>query len=1074
MKMARHTNRLLSLAVALSLGVLLLPRIAAIGADDMLGPLLFTVGTTCRDAGGQDWAFVAWKGTEASLLRDRAVAVYAKPGAAGAAAPYELAGIAQLARDTHTINLLLNRAVALGDDLALLEEHVDTLFEKIIPDESLSLEEKLATVLNAAGDDPGVYETLMLSAIRHPSLALCLGQAFAVMMSFPQMTFEARETTLPAADPGAVLGRVTVEAGQPVVLPPPQAVVEVPDPSPQGHLNVRLRWSMSPDLRRLALLHMGFNVYRMTQAFAEDPLRRYHINRPSGPALSALAEAEPDVVLANEAPVYPPAGGSPDEPCFIDDNGALGEPFHNGDVYYYFVTARDVLGRDGACWDACRVTICDRMPPPVPGGVEVKNIYTYEGGERRQALEVSWSPNENLPGDTTTAYVVYRWTNFADIAAHGGNPAYAHDPPSDLIPHDGEVEKLGFVDTRYTDEDVNRAFWYTVRAVDDSACDGGNYSGNSTPVRGVYRDWIGPAAPSGGVLIQCAEPRVRTAGVETPSAIGDASWSVACERLDPGILWAEFSYAEGLDAPRENATNFLGRYYFPGASNRVATVDLIWPDIINYITVFCRAGAEGDRESLYAPGVNLASSSMAWFDSRVTFTALTYYARGVAGADCDTHMPVKAGQDEIEPIGGFIQGGPDARSYRLYRTINGGEYQLIKATNFINYAEWLDETWGIVQVNAYICYYAQVFDEHGNPSPMVELGCFYHPGMVNLNLLKFTPSLPTPLLFPIQAAEDNGKPQMLINWFCPPAGVERFEISAATTPGAAPRSLSPQVSSNLLPPNTIMSLPGPFGKVFTLGFGKYRTPTLGVGFGQPGDAAYSLLVDVITGMTYTISVKAIGPSGRFESLPSAAERFRWNPVASPNLPEVPWPARGLPPVMTPSNASLAPVFFYKGHQVSEVLGTDQVGIRIGWVTNSSDDASDTLPGTNRPPADHLFPEMRLSSSALAPFVLYRYQVTNGLFPQVSGDVIQVSPLINQIAFAREVDPFLGPILRICDPFVRVLFHEGAGDPDYDIVAMDTQPVIQGASYRYIILQFDEQGEIYRCLLTSQINVPENP
>jgi len=99
------------------------------------------------------------------------------------------------------------------------------------------------------------------------------------------------------------------------------------------------------------------------------------------------------------------------------------------------------------------------------------------------------------------------------------------------------------------------------------------------------------------------------------------------------------------------------------------------------------------------------------------------------------------------------------------------------------------------------------------------------------------------------------------------------------------------------------------------------------------------------------------------------------------------------------------------------------------------------------------------SGGMQGVVLYRQQVANQLFPTVSGDVIQVSPLVRKIAWipttvggnngARLVDPFFA--LRLTAP------------PDADhIIALyllDTQGVIDGARYHYYLVCFGTDGEI---------------
>ncbi|MEP6980819.1 MAG: hypothetical protein ABJA16_08670, partial [Nakamurella sp.] len=60
-----------------------------------------------------------------------------------------------------------------------------------------------------------------------------------------------------------------------------------------------------------------------------------------------------------------------------------------------------------------------------------------------------------------------------------------------------------------------------------------------------------------------------------------------------------------------------------------------------------------------------------------------------------------------------------------------------------------------------ICFYVQLLDEHGNPSPMTLIGC--------IDTAPVSP-LPTPVLAKITSTGDESSPGMNISWFCPPYG----------------------------------------------------------------------------------------------------------------------------------------------------------------------------------------------------------------------------------------------------------------------------------------------------------------
>src|SRR5205085_1894203 len=147
--------------------------------------------------------------------------------------------------------------------------------------------------------------------------------------------------------------------------------------SAKGDLNVKLRWATPDELRRLALLNYGFNVYRMAKIFAES--RNYHLTPPPTAELRSLAGVNPDVQQVNRLPVlkakdfdaasvldFTSPVADTNTVFIADDQNRFepgGVPFKDGADFYYFVTARDILGRDGLVSPGALVRICKRMPP---------------------------------------------------------------------------------------------------------------------------------------------------------------------------------------------------------------------------------------------------------------------------------------------------------------------------------------------------------------------------------------------------------------------------------------------------------------------------------------------------------------------------------------------------------------------------------------------------------------------------------------------------------------------------------------------------------------------------------------
>jgi hypothetical protein len=108
--------------------------------------------------------------------------------------------------------------------------------------------------------------------------------------------------------------------------------------------------------------------------------------------------------------------------------------------------------------------------------------------------------------------------------------------------------------------------------------------------------------------------------------------------------------------------------------------------------------------------------------------------------------------------------------------------------------------------------------------------------------------------------------------------------------------------------------------------------------------------------------------------------------------------------------------------------------------------------------------------SLFPMVMYRHQVPNARFPSVSGDVVQVSPMFEEIAYERVTTNGIDLVIR--DGFVHFDRFTGGGDNTFLITQLkDTTPVVRGARYRYLLVRFGNGGEIAEVIPTSEMEVP---
>jgi hypothetical protein len=1057
--------------VVMRIWVLMMATAALIAQP--LEEMIYTVGTTTKDGMGRDWGYILWQGEAPNGVQAKRYAIYAKSGGASSLNAYARQAVVGVQTDPAVIQVLLGRGENLGENVVQLESRIDTLFQAIIPDPSLSLAEKISAVIRGSLNDANHFNNLIVLARLHPSISLSLGMAHATQLGAGQTTFEVREYDLAGDRDLGVVGRVTVQSGVAVELPAPGIPVAVPDASAKGDLNVRLRWGTTDELRRLSLLNYGFNVYRMGKTYAEA--NNYHTTPPSAAVLATLL-GNPNVRQLNNNPVlqnkqYTIAtaanlGLDSTNAFFADDNRRYepgGVPHENGDQYYYFVAARDVLGRNGKISDGALVTICDRLPPNAPSGVKVVNDYQFVGGVSRQRLKVEWK-QDNTNTDTIKNYYVYRWDGPGQVQVLAGNPVLRRI--AGPIPHVPGQEWNSYLDDGVgapsMPADASKTFWYTVRSEDDSAC-GGNLSPNSGPAFGVLRDRVGPAAPGGFIDLICRKPVVferrwaTTENKEQNQAF--AYFNMVCDRKDPAIIWAEF-YAFGL-AP----SNYIGRVHFKPGESRVEIPFIVSrASLVNQreIIFYCRVATSNGRVSFYTPSQNVGVPEVGLV-RHALFEAIvdTEKFRPVPGrkGDCFRHDPVPPGDpgsaDPITPIDVTIQLTPGTKEYKLYRRIDFGALTLIKQgpADFDDVTSITVPDSDLPPNAGTICYYGQLFDEHGNPSPLTLLGDDCVP-------VAGTTPLPAPMLAGLEITGTDTSPKMNIKWFCPPFGVERFMVHIAAEPKPMAATISPQLSeyeSNV--PTVVVYTDD--GTTDTNEFYIYRTPRIGPGFGN--GAQFDVEVSVLEGRRYTVFVKAVGKD-ESEGPRSNVEDAIWSPKILVG-PQVPWPARPLPPLNVFSTNLLAhrlPAQYFDG-----------VGVHIGWITDRAvprdrEKQTPALIYSDKDPMTYL--HTNALGEKVFPVVMYRTQLANTAFPQVSGDLIQVTPLMERIAFDRQIVAGLTQVL-IQDPFVQVVpFAAGTNQQVSSLYLLDTQPVVANARYIYLLVRFNEKHEIAEVFPSSIVEV----
>jgi hypothetical protein len=107
-------------------------------------------------------------------------------------------------------------------------------------------------------------------------------------------------------------------------------------------------------------------------------------------------------------------------------------------------------------------------------------------------------------------------------------------------------------------------------------------------------------------------------------------------------------------------------------------------------------------------------------------------------------------------------------------------------------------------------------------------------------------------------------------------------------------------------------------------------------------------------------------------------------------------------------------------------------------------------------------------SSLLPIVLYRQQVTNSYFPKVSGDIMQVSPLIERIPWLTVTNQ----VFVVDFLFAGAYVNNPAKDRyDFFIYLRDTQPVQLGARYRYFVVRFNDKREVQEIIPAGEVELP---
>jgi hypothetical protein len=1034
-------------------------------------PMLFGMSTAVRLA-GKDWAYVLWESNAGASLPDEAVAVYARAGGFTAGGTFSRVSVAQRQRDPAAIAWLIGRAEAIGQTAADLSDLLDTVFADLALAPDLTLAQRLAAVVRAADENPEVAENLALLARRHAAIALALGRAAVVpIASSGASTIELRAYD-PATDAaGALRSRVGVTANAPRILPAPVSLANATEQSPKSHLVIGLRWGVTDAYKRVSLLGFGFNVYRMTRTFAES--HGYHTSPPARADLPGLLATYPALVKrANRLPVLVDEDETPaGKPFFIDDNNRFepgATPFTDGQQFYYFVTACDVLGRDGDVSAGLLLTARDFQSPLVPIGVQARRLRTYDGAARDFGIEVSWKPNPQTSNDVTSAYYVYRYTNTTDVTFRSTNAVL--NRIGGPILQSTNVTRLVFIDTGVGEADIGRYRYYTVRAA-EYASGGTNWSGHSAPVACNLRDEDGPGTPAGSLFIDRQhvgiKPEEQPGSItESPLDLGD--FRVVCNLPDSdvrsAVRWVEF---RGRPAASNSVAPYLIGRYPVAANNEAVTSRLVRVSDKIAWYFWCKALLADGRETPEARSGQFLPLADPMKIRVCYFTATGGVTRVTAGGGVQYMPPgTMSSTNNIPTVA--IHLDSDSVEWRVYTQIDDGPLTLMRQ----GLGEPNTDISGIrgdverYQHCVWVKYFVQTFDNNGNPSPLKLIDKCYIPGA--------TPAAVE--YVDVQTAGTAAAPALSVTWVAEPYGVDHFALYiGAEHTNPVPSWAGSGLSTNLAGAEGItLHWICSDGHDDVVHAGRYETLRVGAGLGSAEGNVFTVTIPVLLNRRYYVQIAAVSRCS--EGSPSELKAASWTTPEVPGQITVPWPARPLPEVVDMTGSSIRPVYL-DVYDYPKAVARRTVGVVIGRVENNPDVEHTTTEGYLLPTGDdvsaYLY-SLAEGTDPLLPFVLYRRQVANGLFPSVSGQYVQVTPLIESFASKLNIN-YSPPRRALIDPYLVV----GKIDPDlsadYDTICVrDRLGVAGGAVYEYYMMRFDSRKEPRDVLKLGTVTIPERP
>lgn len=1105
-----------------------------------LEQLLFTVGTVGRDSAGDDFGYIVLQSDASEAVIGRPYAVYEKAADFATASSFTLRAVVALQTNPQTIRSILNASQRIDADFALLESRIDGYFEDLdisaigVSGDAPDLAEKVSFAVRSAQAKPELFDGLYFLGRLHPGMNVVLGLGYFGELNHSVQTWEIREWDPSSGQAEAVVGRVLLDLTvvDPALgyapLSAPGVPVEVPFPEsetvysndPRGHLNVRLRWHTPDALREDSLLALGYNVYRIRAQDAEA-LAWVNSGDFSCPAPSIQ---DVDMLLdggiltqINVYPIMPEADLTEAEANDVSDTetfftaddddrfevGAV-DTFSDGDQFYYFTGTQDLLRRSGELSEGVLVRICDAQPPLPVDAVEVKNYFKAStdpdeiaayGGE--QHLEVRWRQlvSDNGASPTGYKYYVYRWESPQEMLEKSGNPAsnLVGGPINHVLGEDwgswvDRVDGMN-LDSPTMPDDAGRTYFYSVRVEDASAC-GGNLSANSSPVFGVLRDRRPLDDATGAVTTRCLSVDISAKGTEFYSRGGndysaEPVLTLSISRTNPDIEWAEAEVKWGKDWIN------LGRRYF-GEDGDVAIFSIQPADTTkDFLTKVFGGDRFGNLSN------ELIESRQDFDATSVTGVEFLYELEHIelltTDVDCGPHIVVDRSFPGGRIVGPTVSIVPPegAREYKLYRRINDGPLSLVAQGQsddiFVDLADFDFEDFSIPNTPSYtVCYFIQVFDEHGNASALAPVS----------ECIEFVREFPAPMLAqPELFLGASNEPKARLTWFCPAAGIDRFEVWVACNESTSTGSMGDDLEF-------MDTLGARFIEGDTQPYYVYQTRRVPSTFGQSAPE-FSVDVELDPNKIYSVLVRAVAIAGSGDRMTgpfSNGQVMAWTFGDTSTGPNVAWPDRDLPGLLEssledsfngpfgmeiildefngPMPALRMGQFTLIDKELDEPITYDKDVQPVEGVTtflmpnvDPIELTSHRIIGRSEAGADTL--------KSIFPFALYRYRVDAPVYRVQSHTVEQVSPLMREIAYEADVTYDIGKaggdmitVARVRDPYFvsRAISPYDNSGPTHNFYLVDHSPLQLGGTYQYLMVFFTDRGEIETVYPLNQITI----